>query len=230
MKIGALIISVNEPQLERCLESVRNQTVPFSNITHINNIIPESVAFNTGLKTVTDELVMKIDGDFILYNSAVETAMSLIPEEDPTVYVYNFRVYDAFFKGNIRGIGIMRCSVCRKVRYPNMLSDDLWFGKKMTRLGFIKKNCAPVIATHFEDADEFQIFRRLYCQGVKYGHRYTRKVLKQLYRNTGDPVYDFSLRALDFGVRKKYYPTSHNVDFDRKMFEEFNDNHHLALV
>lgn len=221
LKIGALIISVNEPQLERCLESVHNQTVPFSNITHINNIIPESVAFNTGFKAVTDELVMKIDGDFILYNNAVETAISLIPEEDPTVYVYNFRVYDAFFRGAIRGIGVMRYSVCRNSRYPNMLSNDVWFGKKMSRLGFVKKNLAPIIATHFEDADEFQIFRRLYCQGVKYGYRYTGKVLNKLRRDTGDHVYDFALKALDFGVKKKHYPTSHNVDFDRKMFEEF---------
>ena len=102
-----------------------------------------------------------------------------------------------------------------------MLSDDVWFGKKMRRLGFTKENCAPVIATHFEGADEFQIFRRFYCQGVKYGHRYTKKVLNKLHREDGNGIYDFAIRALDFGTRRKYYPTSHSVDFDRKMFEEF---------
>ena len=62
----ALIVSVDEPQLERCLESVRNQTVPFSRIVHINGVVPQHRAIRKGIRKTSDEWVMKIDGDMIL--------------------------------------------------------------------------------------------------------------------------------------------------------------------
>lgn len=231
-EIGLLIVSMDEPQLGKCLEAVKNQTVPFSNITHINNVIPENEASNKGLSMVKDEWVMKIDGDVILYNNAVEIALNVIPDKpDPNVYAYNFPAYDLFLKGILRGIGVMNVPICRKVPYPNFLGDDVWFGQRLRRMGFVMIKYPDVIANHFENATEFQVFSRFYAHGVKHGNRYKMSiVLKQMHEETKDPIYDCGARAVEFGARTRNYPTSHNIDFDRKMFEEFNDNHHLALV
>ena len=46
--LEALIMSICDPQVERCVESVKNQTVPFSNIVHMKDVIPESESFNQG--------------------------------------------------------------------------------------------------------------------------------------------------------------------------------------
>lgn len=222
--IEALIISADEPQLERCLQSVGSQTIPFSNITHINNVSPESTAFNTGLAMVKDELVMKIDGDMILHNNAVETALKRIPEENGNAYVHNFILFDSFLKQNIRGCGVMVKSIFRKVRYPNMLCDDVWVGHKLRKMGFGMERYTEVIGTHCEDPDEFQVFRRFYSMGVKHGKRYAWRYLSRLYEDTKGPLYDLGMRAIEFGIEKKSYPTSHDVNFDRKMFEEFKGN------
>jgi len=219
--IEALIISADEPQLERCLEAVRSQTIPFSNITHINNVSPESTAFNTGLAMVKDELVMKIDGDMILHNNAVETALKRIPEENGNAYVHNFILFDSFLKQNIRGCGVMRSSVFRKVPYPNFLCDDVWVGHKLRKMGFVMERHTEVIGTHCENPDDFQVFRRFYSMGVKHGKRYSWRYLSRLYGGTKDPLYALAMEAVEFGIEKKQYPTSHNLGFDRKMFEEF---------
>lgn len=219
--IGALIISADEPQLERCLEAVKNQTIPFSNITHVNNVSPESMAFNGGLAMVTDEYVMKIDGDMILRNDAVETALKYIPEENGNAYVHNFILYDSFLKQNIRGCGVIVKSIFGKVPYPNFLTDDTWVGHKLRRMGFVIERYPEVIGTHFNSPDEFQVFRRFYVMGVKHDKRYSWVYLERLYQETKDPLYDLAMKAVEFGIKKKYYPTSHDLNFDRKMFEEF---------
>ena len=219
--IGALIISADEPQLERCLESVKNQTVPFSNIVHINNVSPEHVAFNKGLAMVTDELSMKIDGDMILYNNAVETTLKRIPEGNGNVYVHNFVLFDSIIQRNIRGCGVMVTPVFKKVPYPNLLCNDTWVGQKLRRMGFTIERYGDVIGTHCDSPDEFQLFRRFFIMGVKHGKRYSWKYLSGLYDQTKDPMYELGMRAVEFGMKKASYPTSHDINFDKKMFEEF---------
>jgi glycosyltransferase involved in cell wall biosynthesis len=221
--MDALIVSVDEPQLERGLEAVKNQTVPFSNIIHINNVVPESVAFNQGLDAVKDEWFMKIDGDMILYKNAVEIVQESVVSKEPKIYCHNFRVYDTFLDGPMRGISVLNTEISRTLKYPNMLGDDVWFGQKLIRRGYIKINYGPVIATHFENPDEFQLFRRFYAYGVKHGTRFAWHSLQGLYKETGDPVYDLSRRMVEFGMKKGHYPSSHNIEFDLKMFKEFKD-------
>jgi hypothetical protein len=225
--IEAMIISTDEPQLERCLEAVHNQTVPFSRIVHVNNVIPEKDAYIKGFHQTIDDFVMKIDGDFILYPNAVEIALGALEHEDeePTIVVWNFRVWDTLYQAYLRGVGVMRAGIFREIfktlDFPDMLSNDRWFGRRLRQMGYFKKNLGEAIATHFEGADEFQIFRRFFIQGIKYGKAYHYPVLSKLLDRTGDAQYNLAIRALEFGEFKKSYPTSHNLDFDREMYEEF---------
>lgn len=223
-EIGALIVSAGEPQLERCLEAVKGQTVPFSNIVHKDNIIPESVAFNTGMDEVQGEWVMKVDGDFILRRDAVEMVLNSMTD-DEDVYMFVYALYDSFLRAIIWGCGVYRREFyTQKVRYPNMLSNDVWAGKKLNKMGY--RNVRPLgdsvpIATHCEDPDEFQVFRRFFTRGVKGGKRFVWKILVRLYEETHDPLYDLAMRAIEFGMEKKLYPSSHNLNYDRQMYEEF---------
>lgn len=220
--IEALIISCQEPQLERCLQSVRNQTVPFSNIVHIDNVVPESEAFNKGMKMIIGEWTMKVNGDFILYPNAVEMALGYISNDDASIY--NFGLYDTFLKTPIACCNVQKSDLFEKVRYPNMLTNDSWSGRKLLRMGFKLRDLfleGIVIGTHFEDPDEFQIFRRFYTRGTKSGVGIWKNQLTKLYNDTKDSKYEFAIKALKFGSEKRHYPTSHNIDFDREMFEKF---------
>jgi len=220
--ITALIISVDEPQLPRCLEAVRNQTVPFSDIIHMNNVSPENIAFNSGIFRVQTDWFVKIDGDMILYPNALELAFGEFGEMQDGVYCYNFLLYDVFLEVNLRGCGVMNTEICRKVPYPNMLGNDLWFGKKLRTMGYKKVNCKPIIGTHFDNPDELQVFRRFFCHGIKHNNRYVYNPLRIHYEKTSNSLYQLGLKALEFGIEKKKYPSSHNINFDKKMFEEFN--------
>jgi len=222
-KIGALIISANEPQLERCLHAVYNQTMPFSNVIHMDGIIPEAKAFNQGMEASTDEWVMKINGDMILYSNAVEVA-SFYMEDDPLIFLYSYGLIDTFLNAPICGCGVFRKSAFEKVPYANMLANDTYAAKRLQRLGMIKRTPYKdgiMIGSHCDNPDEFQVFRRFYSNGVKYGKRFMGRRLRRLLQHTGDPLYDIALKSLMFGMSERNYPTSHNIDFDKEMFEKF---------
>lgn len=221
----ALVISTGEPQLKRCLESVKNQTVPFSNIVHIADVIPQSVAFNTGLKKVTDEWVMKIDGDMVLYNNAVEKVLSCISSNGKTS-IYAFLVYDDFMGGPMIGCKVYRTEAIRRVEHPDFLKNDIWVEKKLRNMGFRMSKLGITIATHADNPDEFQIFRRFYIYGVKYGKGCGPWVnISKTFHNTGDKRYTLAMKALEFGIEKHQYLGSHNIEFDKKMYDEFRNGH-----
>lgn len=219
--IEALVISAGEPQLERCLESVKNQTIPFSNIFHISNVVPQHEAFNQGIKKITDEWVMKVDGDMVLYDNAVEMVTDYI-SNNKDFSIYAFMVYDDLFDGEIIGCKVYKTEMFSKIRHPNLLCNDTYVEKRLRLMGYKMVKPPITIATHAENPDDFQIFRRFYCYGVKYGKgcgpwKHTYK----MFVKNGDRKYDLALKSLEFGMEKREYPGSHNIEFDKKMYERF---------
>lgn len=220
----ALIISVDEPQLDRCLVSVRNQTVPFSNIIHVNNVVPEYAAFNQGMSKTTDRWTMKIDGDFILYDAAVEDATKYMQATDSDqICGYFFGLYDTFLECPIGFCSVLRTSVYKDNPYLDKLSNDRYASRMIRRNGWkIRKQMSVVTGTHFDHPDEFQVFKRFYTQHLKYPYSAFVKVrMSELLIRTGNPLYDIGIKAGEFAAKKKIYPGSHNLVFDQDLFEEF---------
>lgn len=223
--IEALVISAGEPQLERCLEAVKNQTVPFSNIVHIANVVPQHVAFNTGIKKITDEWVMKVDGDMVLYNNAVHTVISYIcTNGNASIYIFN--VYDDFIGGPMVGCKVYKTEMVRKIEHEDRLKNDLRVEKKLKMRGHKVNKLGVTIATHAENPDEFQIFRRFYVYGVKYGKGCGPwNNIYRRFNETGNNKLAFAMKSLEFGIEKKEYPGSHNIEFDKKMYDKFRNEY-----
>jgi hypothetical protein len=136
--------------------------------------------------------------------------------------MFSFPVYDDFFDGPIYGCKVYKTELLRKVHHDNHITNDQHVEKRLRNKGFKGMKIGTVIATHAENPDEFQIFRRFFIYGVKYGKGYrTWSHTKKMLNSTGDQRYAFAMKALEFGMQKSYYPGSHNIDFDREMFNEF---------
>ncbi len=221
----ALVISVNEPQLDRCLESVKNQTVPFSNIIHIQNVVPNSKAFNLGISKTTEEWAMHIAGDFVLYPNAVEIATSFVNRSGNDHYFgYFFAAHDTFLQCNIGFCGVLRMSAWKTITFEDTMFDDRRIPFRLREKGYrAKKKMYICLTTHFDKPDEFQVFGRFYFHASKFddSNSWTRCKLTKLLKVTEDPLYQVGIDAMDFAKLKGVHPGSPNVDFARKMFEEF---------
>jgi glycosyltransferase involved in cell wall biosynthesis len=227
--IEGLLLSVDEPQLGRCLESMDKQTVPFSNIVHINNITPQSEAYNRGILMLRGEWFLLTAGDVYLHPDAVEKCMEKIEEykNNNKVIGHLFRLYDAFIKMYWGGIGVFRTDILKFIPLMDRLANDHSLGRKLDKYGWGMRKHYENIAVHFDSPDEFQVFRRFYVAGLKYNGRAISDMgcnLNNLLKKTDNSLYLIAMKAIEFAGKKRIYPGSHNIDFDKKMYEEFNES------
>jgi hypothetical protein len=222
--IDALITSVGDPQLDRCLEAVKNQTVPFSKIIHLDKVSPQSVAFNTGMGQTTAEWVMGIGGDMILDINAVERITKYMGKNNgDKILGYYFGLYDTFLDRKIGYIGVLRGSLFRTITYEDNIVNDWEVVRRLREEGWnAVKLFYFLVGTHCDQPDEFQVFKRFYIHGIRFhDHRSAKGMLTNLLEKTGNPLYGVGIKAIEFAWVKKFYPGSHNYDFDKKNFEEF---------
>jgi len=223
--IEAMVISVQEPQLERSLKAVMNQSIPFNRVTHVDSVIPESEAVNRGFSMIQSDWVMKVDGDTILYSNAVETARKYLKEnKDNRICAFYFGLHDTFLDCDIGFCGVLRTAVYQSIKRKDKLLSDLTVNMELRKQGWIiRKLIKEVIGTHFDKPDEFQVFHRFYCAGKRAdNNQYAIQQLTKMMEQTHDPLYHLALRAIQFAkFKNRYYIGSHNLDFDRKLYEEF---------
>jgi len=226
MNIEAMITSVDDPQMERCLESVRNQTIPFSGIIHINNVSPLCEAFNKGMSKSTEEWVMDIGGDMVLDKDALERIIKYMGQRNgDRILGYYVGLRDTFLHSNIGYISVLKGSLFRTIVLEDTYSADRKPVRNLRRAGWATvKNLRFLVGTHFDQPDEFQVFRRCYLHGVRYPtHKSLKPRLTELFNSTGDPLYQIGIKAIEFAKVKNFYPGGHNIEFDRKNFEEFKN-------
>ncbi len=226
--VEVLILSVDEPQLERSMESLRNQTIPFSNIVHINGVVPQSEAYNLGLEQIRDDWFVLMAGDVILNLDAVEIAVENINQRrDDKICAYIFKLFDTFLDEVHGGVGFALTSAHKGTAILDRLRNDRALGLELKNKGWVWIKINQILGTHFDRPDEFQVFRRFYALGRKFSGRYGERLRNrviELGETTGDLLYSMAVKAFDFSREKGRYPGSHNLDFDRKMFEEFNES------
>lgn len=224
--IEALLLSVDEPQLNRCLKSMNEQTIPFSNIVHINNVVPQSEAYNRGLSLLRDDWFVLTAGDVCLYPDAVnQCVQALETTSNDKIVGHSFLLYDSFLELNWGGISIFRRDVYQTMPIMNRLSNDRSLGRKLDSRGWMGKRHLITIGVHFDSPDEYQVFRRFYVVGLKYNGKAITDMgtnLNKILERTGNSLYKTALKAMEFASEKRTYPGSHNVEFEKKMYEEFN--------
>ena len=220
--IEAMVISIGEPQLERCMKSVSEQTVPFSSVIHVDGVVPNSEAFNRGIRMSTQEWVMHIAGDFILYPNAVEVAEGYIRRSRDEICGYYFKIVDTFLDCETGFCSVLRTKAFKKIVFNDTAWDDRHMMYRLRASGWRVRKPSDVIATHFDKPNEFQVFRRFFFHGSKFNdNTYVRERMKELYLKTKDPLYQTGVRAILFAKMKKINPGSPNVDLAKKMFNEF---------
>jgi hypothetical protein len=229
--IDAMVISVQEPQLDRCLEAVRNQDpdFAFSRIVHLDSIVPESEAVNRGLEMIDNEWVMNVGGDMILYPDATKKVLAYMQKDaSERICAYYFGLRDTFLKCDMGFCGVLKTSVFGEVKRKDKLSGDLNVNIELRKRGLVIRKLLDqgiIIGTHFDKPDAFQVFKRFYCAGARANdNAWNLMTLREHFEETDDPLYLLAINAISFAkARGRSYVGSRNVEFDRKLFEEFKN-------
>ena len=226
--IECIVKSFNEPQLDRVLEAVNNQTVPFAKVTHICGVAPEVKAHNTALRALEHDWSLWVDGDVILKKNAHEMAMQYV-EKLPDSTEILFGLHDWFLNRTICCCPVRRSEFVMRFEYKDVLANDTECARRMDTSGrkAVKLFRDGIeIGSHFDRPDEFQVFRRFYGRGSKTYKRVAikekhKKELLIRYKETGNHLFLLASKALEFGVQKANYRKSKDYMFELSMFEVF---------
>jgi hypothetical protein len=226
--IECIVKSANEPQLDRVLEAVSNQTLPFARVTHINGVSPEVEAHNKALAMLEYKWSLWVDGDVILNKNAHSVVAGLMGKAKKFTE-YGFGLNDTFLQRVVCCCAVRKSRFHQRFPYKDILSNDTECARRMVKAGWLYKKYwrqGIVIGTHFDDPSEFQVFRRFYGRGHKAIKRpraikrYNRE-LKDLFMRTGDQRYKLALKAFNYAIESDNYPTSKDVLFERKVYEQW---------
>jgi len=174
-----------------------------------------------------DKWFMLLAGDMYLHPDAVEKViMEIERETDDRVIAHLHGVWDAFLQEDSVGIGTFRTDILKTTPFRNRLSCERYMGRKLDGNGWIfKRHESSPLGVHCDSPDEYQTFRRFYVMGVKfrgnvldeiYGHVF------DLFDETNNPLYSLAIKAMDFGRSNREYPGSHDINFEKKKWEEFS--------
>jgi len=170
MKPGteAIIITIGEPQFDKCYEAANAQTLPFKRVSIIKDVSPLHKAYNKAMGILECENAVFIDADMILNPDAHEV-MSKMVGLTRRSYVHLFGLWDSFLKMRICGLKYYGSEALKKYPWEPVARPDV-DAKDMARgQGYIVRDltASVEVGTHFADPDNFQIFRRFYARGQK---------------------------------------------------------------
>jgi len=222
LNVEAIVISTDEPQLPRCVESVATQTIPFSKVTHINNVVPEHVAFNYAMKIATEEWAMMLGGDFILYPHALALFIDAAECNTPKTFLHTFRLWDGIVGRNVPSVAVLKPDVMRIHRNRNLIRDDWEAIHRLQEMGWERVDHKHLIAgTHCENPSDFQIFNRFFIAAIKFGEKTIEHSLNRVRAYLGEEKYRIALDAVGYGREVGRYPGSHNANFDKEVHERY---------
>ena len=228
--VDCIVQSFNEPQLDRCLKSIRNQTYPYYRIVNVNGVLGTNNAFRRVLSSVQTEWFSAVGGDCIYYKDALSNLIKFM-EAHPHEKCCNYCLtcYDPFMEIKTGFLCIARNTAFKEVM--GNLSDNLTFDRSIAaRLRhngwFVRKNMRVIAGTHFEDPDEFQVFHRFFILATKdglRGYNINKEIMENLYKRDKKPLQDMAIKALNFGIEKQVYQRSIDNNFNLQMYEEFKE-------
>lgn len=235
--ITAVLISVDESQLDACLASLQDQSFgKFDPIIHVNNISPQVKATNTALSQLEkheqkEGWFVILGGDMILYKNAIELISNYMKDHTPNkkTIKYAFSLYDSFLEHRINGCPLRRTDIFSKQKRKDTMRNDAEVDRDLWQRGYEFKNAKHIsIGTHFHDPTQFEIFRRFKMRGKKgaqkpkEGQRYLNTLIQLHHKYSESERYKDAIRAFIYGRDvAKAKDKSQNIEHDRKEFEEW---------
>jgi GT2 family glycosyltransferase len=133
MSITAVILTVDPSHLfERCMESVRRQTLQPSRIEVVRNVMPVAAALDEGLRRVQTEYFVLVDDDMVLNEDCFARLRALITENPKRADVVCM-LMDPLV-GKTGGIHIYRTRVLREIGFnaKNHTDELRWVEEQLS--------------------------------------------------------------------------------------------------
>jgi len=195
--ISGFVVTVGEPTLEKCLDALRNQTLPLERIEVISNIAGIHNALNKVHELVREDYFLRVDADMVLVPECVEILYSQIIK-DPTIAIVSGALDDDLL-GPIYGINMYRASAVKQFVFPDFIGSDAELAEYIKSNSFRNEILNQVLGSHKPYFDRGSIFQRFEREGQKaVFYNKPERLITRFYK-LSEKLLDGDIRAL-YGI------------------------------
>jgi len=210
-EITAVILTVDPNHLfERCMDSVRNQSIRPCAVEVVRNVSPVSKARQEGLEKVLTPFYVNVDGDMDLGPTCFErlfftmTRSSRCGEAEASLV-------DPLL-GIIKGVKMYRTEPVRTIGFHPLTDDkteDRFMSRKLAEQGFVVRDTHTVEGAHhpvYQPLEAFWRFRFM-SEKLRYynypleGFLDYYRTLSRGWKRTGDTIFLYALAGLFDGIQ-----------------------------
>jgi hypothetical protein len=209
-EISAVVFTVDpNPLLDRCLASVRRQSIPPACIEVVRNEMPASKASQVGLERVRTPFYLSVDGDMVLHPRCIERlffemqrapgcAESIGALEDP-------------YLGPIIGVRLYRTEPVRAIGFHPLTGEkghDRRMTQRLQEAGHAVVNCRAILGLHHPEYTPEEAYWKFKVTGEKLRHypdfrpsfEETARRLALAWTERGDEIALYGLAGLFDGI------------------------------
>jgi len=177
--IVAIVVSTGEDTYERCLASVRAQSVP-ARLKTVLDVAPMSAAFNRALDLADGEFHCIVDADMILSRHCFRRLLSMLRDE-PRAYCALGLLRDPLL-GKVGWVKMFRTEMTRGLRYQDVIACDVQFDRALRDRGWLRLETDEVLGQHISLQDPGRTFHTYRRRGQKARLFWPEAIAKELRR------------------------------------------------
>jgi hypothetical protein len=175
-EVTAVLLSLDEPSVERALASIASQSLPFADVVRVERVTPFHRALNDGAARVRTEFFVQVDADMILDDDCAERlAACTRPEVGAVIGMLRDPLY-----GRVEAIKLFRTAELTRLGFDDSISPDTDYLGRMERAGrymvyAIRHDRAPehwhTFGEHRPEYEPLYTFERNKRDGRRIRHR-----------------------------------------------------------
>ncbi len=213
MNVGIALLRCGEPQCS----GIFAQAHRFHCLHVADNVAPYHKAVNeTVAKCFNDgaDWVIMLDGDMELDVSAFWAVFKRDSQRSHKAIYY--RLYDPYIDQEIGSLKVVTKKWMDAAGwYTDSIVCDRIAEQKSKEAGLPRLASPTVVAKHFEDPTQFQIFKRFFVRGMKVRLGYADPV-----SNYEKVLKGFALRSYRHGLKRRMHSDPHDLPY---LLEEYDD-------
>jgi hypothetical protein len=171
-EISAIVITVDpNPLYERCLASVRAQSIMPHTIEIVRNEMPASKASQVGLERIETPYYLSVDGDMVLHPTCIERLYFEMQRHENCAEALATLI-DPYL-GEITGVRLYRTEPVRAIGFYPLRSEkghDRFMTAELARCGYQVVNCRSVQGLHHPVYTADEAFWKFRVMGEKLRH------------------------------------------------------------
>lgn len=165
--LECMIMTCGEATYQKCLDSVKRQTLQPKRIVTIENYYPINESINKRHEEMTHPFSVKVDADMVLYEECFDALYTALKNASDEHYAVTGMLLDPFI-GSMGAVHMERSELVKHITVSDEIGCDRLIREEMKKRGYKILELQDIVGEHWCDWSPEAIFKRHVRVGQKH--------------------------------------------------------------